>query len=790
MRTSKAFAVLGLFLLPAAAFAQGMLLPTTPNARPLAIKSQRVTATVTDGTAVTRVEQTFVNDGPSQLEAHYVFPLPKGAALSAFYLWVNGKKTKGEILEKEKAQGIYEGIVRRLQDPGLLEYIDTDVFRVRVFPVPARGEQKIELAFSQVLEFSNGLYRYHYPLGATAKGQPADWRVVGGSARNDFTFTATVTSKTGIRSVYSPTHTVYISRKGEGSAVVGMEQGNGADLTRDLDLYYGVSDKAVGLSMLTYRVADEPGYFIALIAPKTEIASNEVQAKRITFVIDTSGSMQGDRIKIARDALKYCVTRINPQDFFNVVRFSTDVEALFNGPQQATKANIEKAVGFVSTMEALGGTAIDESLVRGLKDNDGESKLPHIVMFITDGQPTVGDTDESVIAKHAKDARKSNTRLFTFGVGEDLNARLLDRLAADGNGTSEFVRDGREFETKVASFFDKVSHPVMTDLALNLGGMEAYDVYPRKLGDLFKGNQLVVMGRFRKSGDAKVTLSGYVNGAKKTFEYGATITQEKREEFIPRLWAIRKVGFLLEEIRLRGEKPELRDEVTMLGKKFGIVTPYTSYLVVEDAPLQQVANNTPPPPRPWEDRSPRDEERRKVFAPRGSTEGKGAKAESESDDSFDSIFGKSAPAKKASSGGGNLGGMRGGGGESAPMEPPATVMEKSDGKDAVAISRATRKMKETDKGPGADEAVRVASGRSFVYRNGGWIDSEAVATPGKQLKVKFLSNAYFELLKLRPDLKAAFSLGDRVVVMVAKGKSIVLGDTGEEDPAKLAAFLK
>jgi Ca-activated chloride channel family protein len=179
--------LLAALLVPVLASAQGMLLPTSPNDRPLAIKSQRVSVEVQDGTSLTRVEQVFQNDGPRQLEAHYIFPLPKGAALSEFYLWINGKKTKAELLEKEKAATIYEGIVRRLVDPGLLEYIDSDVFRVRVFPVPARGEQKVELAFSQVLNYSSGLYHYHYPLGATAKAQPNDARLVGGTAKNSRT---------------------------------------------------------------------------------------------------------------------------------------------------------------------------------------------------------------------------------------------------------------------------------------------------------------------------------------------------------------------------------------------------------------------------------------------------------------------------------------------------------------------------------------------------------------------------------------------------------------------------
>ncbi len=766
MNAPQRLLLLAAFLVPLLASAQGMLLPTPPNSKPLAIKSQRVRVEIQDGTAVTRVEQTFQNDGPSQLEAYYIFPLPKGAALSEFYLWINGQKTKGEILEKEKATSIYEGIVRRLADPGLLEYVDSDVFRVRVFPVPARGEQKVELAFSQVLNYSSGLYHYHYPLGATAKGQPADWRLVGGRATNDFTFSARVSTKTPLRSIYSPTHQMDVSRKGETGAVVGLEQVGGADLSKDLDLYFSVSDKAVGLSLLTYKQADEPGYFVALIAPKTEVNANEVAAKRVTFVIDTSGSMQGERMKIARDALRYCVTRLNPQDTFNVVRFSTDVEPLFPGLKPASKENIQKAVSFVDQLEAIGGTAIDEALVRGLQDNDGKSPTPHLLMFITDGQPTIGETDEGAIAQHAKEGRKAKTRVFTFGVGEDLNARLLDRLSAEGNGTSDFVRDGKEFETKISGFYDKVSHPVLADLALELSSIDAYDLYPRKLPDLFKGTQLVVMGRYRKPGDAKVVLTGYVNGEKRTFEYGTTAPREAtRDDFIPRLWAIRKVGFLLEEIRLRGERQELRDEVTALGKKFGIVTPYTSYLVVEDTPM--VANRPPPPPvmRPWEDQ-PRPEPR--PMDPEKSEE---------ADDSFSDVFAPS-PARAGS------------GSAQAPAAAPAEPMTAAEGKSGVAVSRATKKMKEQERGPSASEPVRVAAGRTFIFRDGGWIDSESLTNPGKQLKVKFLSKGYFALIQARPELKAAFALGDRVVVQIAKGKSIIVGPEGEEDAAKVQAFLK
>jgi Ca-activated chloride channel family protein len=751
--------------------AQGMLLPTDTSLGPLGIKYQRVSAQIVDGAAVTKVEQVFVNASNRPLEAHYVFPLPKGAALQDFFLWINGKKTRGEVLEKQKAAEIYEGIVRRLQDPGLLEYIDTDAFRARVFPVPANGEQKIELSFSQVLDFTAGLYQYHFPLGASARGAP---RL---EVRQDFTFSATIRSKTPLRSIYSPTHRIGVSRKSDHEAIAGLELGPGTDISRDLDLFYTVSDQAVGLTILSTRPdTEQPGYFMALIAPKTDTRGDEVIPKRITFVMDTSGSMMGDRIRLARDTLKYCVQRLNPRDEFNVVRFSTDVEALFEKPQLASEANVKKALEFISGLEAIGGTAIDAALTRALKDGENRGERPHLVLFVTDGHPTVGETEETLIAQHAKAANKGS-RIFTFGVGDDLNARLLDRIAEEGQGTSDFVRDEKDFELKIGGFYDKVANPVLADVALDLGAFGAYDVYPRRLGDLFKGQQLVVMGRYRTPKESTVVLSGSVNGKKTVFEYrGEMVKEGKAFDFVPRLWAIRKVGYLLEEIRLHGEKAELKDEIVSLGKKYGIVTPYTSYLVVEDTPMP-VARDQPPPlpvPRPWVG-GPLEESRRDM-APRGSAGGFlrsmpaasfAAAPPSEGDEGFGSAF------------------ARGGGGVETKS------LEASGGREAIAASKAVQKMKHEEVAQKVNEPVRVASGRTFIYRSGGWIDAEAIAGTAKQLEVKYLSDAYFALLKARPDLKAALALSDRLVIVVAKGKSIVIDPAGGETKADaVKAFLE
>jgi Ca-activated chloride channel family protein len=693
-----------------------------------------------------------------QLEAHFIFPLPKGAALSEFYLWMNGQKVKGELLEKEKATTIYEGIVRRLADPGLLEYLDTDVFRVRVFPVPARGEQRIELAFTQVLEQRGGVFRYHYPLGATGKGQPQE---VQPRTRNDFTFTANLKTRAQLKSVYSPTHALGIHRKGEHEAVAGMEIPSGAELNRDLDLYFSTSDQAVGFSVLTFKEGSEPGYFLALVSPKAESAPGEVMAKRVTFVIDTSGSMRGQRMELAKQALSYCVTRLNAKDRFNVIRFGSDSESLFNGLVPASKENVDKASAFVSRMEAVGGTAIDEALRLALKDNTEPAAVdPHLVMFITDGQPTVGDTDENVISAHARDGRQKGTRLFTFGVGEDLNARLLDRLASEGQGSSEFLRDGREFEQKVSEFYDRVSSPVMTDLQLELSSLGAYDVYPKKMPDLFHGGQLVVMGRYRAAAEGKAVLKGTYQGQPKALEYAVKLPEgSTQEEFIPRLWAMRKVGFLLEEIRLRGEKPETRDEVITLAKKFGIVTPYTSYLVAEDLPVGDVR------PRPF----PAD---RPGLGMSGQGAGGGGHNRGGAFESFAAPPAGAAPKAAAP----------------APMMR-AEALHDSVGSGAVAMSRETKRMKEAER-PADGGGVRTAGGRTFLLQGGTWTQTK-VSVDGKRLKVRFMGAAWSELLRRFPQLKGALALGDRVVLEVAPGKVVeVLPNVGEEKAEAVTAFLR
>ncbi len=776
-----AFAVAVALLAAPAAHAQGLLVPREPGIAALPTKLQVVEVTVQNGAAVTKVDQRFTNPTGRALEATYVFPVPKGAAVEEFSLWINGQKTKGEMLEKEKAAAIYTDIVRRMKDPGLLEYLGNDLFRARVFPVPPSGEQRIEIKYSQVLPYDGGVYHLKYPLGASKH----DARPL---TKERFVFTARIRSDVPLKTVYSPTHSVSVARKGDREAIVGFEPGRAGEPARDLDLYYTVSPKDVGLSLMTWREsATEPGYFLAMVAPKQEWQASETLHKRVTFVVDTSGSMTGDKLPRAKKALEYCISRLQESDRFNVIRFSTDVEPLFESTLPASKANLEKALSFVRGLQPLGGTNIDEALRRGLSDGAGAWEGPHLVIFITDGEPTVGETDEGGIVRSAKAANAGGSRIFTFGVGHEINARLLDTLAAEGRGIPEYAHDGADFERKISAFYDKLAHPVLADVALSLPGVDAFDIYPKRLPDLFRGGQFVVLGRYRTPKATAITLAGSVGGASRSYAEDARFPESSAQgPFIPRLWAVRKVGFLLEEIRRNGERPELRDEVVALGKKFGIVTPYTSYLVLED-------HAQPPRPDSFEDPVSRRRGPGMPSAPPPPV----AAAPAESAEAAGSWLGDAddeAPMAGASGFGTGGGGYkRDGGGRAepkaaSPAKPaPAPRLDTATGKGGVAISKKLKSMKEEEKAD--DDRSRVASGRTFVQSGGRWRDT-TVSASAKVLVVRYLSDAHLALAK-RADLREAIALGERVVIGLPGGKAIeVAPDRGVSTVAELEAFMR
>ncbi|HET6441431.1 MAG TPA: VIT domain-containing protein [Phycisphaerae bacterium] len=759
----------------------GLLVPKDKSLPPLAVKYLRVDVRVENQAAVTHVVQEFQNSTNSNLECTYIFPLPKGAAVSDFAMYVNGKRTKGELVEKEKARQVYEEIVRRMRDPALLEYMDGSLLRMRIFPVPAKGTQKVEVEYAEVVPMDGGLAEYVFPLRMGDKAS---------QTLEDFTVAVRVKSETPLKSVYSPTHEVGVSRPNDYEAVAGVET-KAAVLDRDFQLFWTVDKKDFGLSLMTYRPdPKQAGLFLILVCPKGEVNADERVPRDVAFVLDTSGSMKGGKIEQAKKALKFCIGELGKDDRFAIVQFSTAAQAFETGWTRADDGAKKKACAWIDGFEAAGGTNAGEALERvfalPIKKN-----RPATIFFVTDGRPTVNVTDPEALSKLVKENNKGNLRIFTFGVGDDVNTHLLDRMSDETGGLPEYVRGGEAIDGKVTRLFAKMSHPVLTDLAIEIPGVKVTEMYPKQLPDLFRGSQAVLVGSYEGAGDSVIRLRGRVGDKKEEFVYEGTFPEKCTDRsFIGPIWAHRKIGYLLDQIRLHGEDKELKDEVIRLSVAYGIETPYTSYLVLENSdqykqyglavggarPVAGVppvvgapATSPRPAPEPAADSARREKAADRVereFSRVGRPSSGGAAKPTET---------------PAVAGGGGGGPPYASGGSVAGFRAGQEDLKTADtGAKAVDIAQNIQRLRQAENF-GRDmrgvQNVQQRGNRQVANYRGVWVDDQFQGTE-KVTKVRWGSSAYFRLARERTDLREIFSLGQRAVIVTARNQAVLV-DTDE-----------
>ncbi|MCB9832998.1 MAG: VWA domain-containing protein [Planctomycetes bacterium] len=717
-----------------------------PALRPITIARHQVEVTIEGGAARTKVVQVFHNDNRAQLEGRYVFPIPEAASITEFTMVMNGKVVKGEVLEKDKARAIYEDIVRRLRDPALLEYMGRDLFQARVFPIPAGGDVEISLSYVEELAADGGVFEYRYPL----KTQAFSTMPVA-----DLVISAVVRSPRELKSVFSSSHKVAVNRRSDQEVSVSFE-GKRELADRDFHLLFTEAGKGIGLHVLSEKNAREGGFFMLKLSPPLEYEPADILPRDIVFVLDTSGSMQeDDKIAQARDALIHGLRTLREGDRFNIVTFATDSRGYAKGLVEATKVEVAQAVAWVKEIEAAGGTNIDEALGKAAASFGDGTRL-RMIVFLTDGRPTIGVTDEKTILAHAAERLPAGARLFVFGVGFDVNARLLDTLAEKGRGARDYVTPGQNLELALSTFFDKVAHPVLSDLKITAEGIELFESYPKLLPDLFKGGEITVFGRYRGEGHHALRLAGKVGDRDREYVFEGSFVGEKAgRDFIPVLWAKRKVGYLFDEIRLKGEDRELVAEIVRLGKTFGIATPYTSFLVTEDESMPEATSRRR--------RSGDDPVDRHGPPPPASPQGRG-----------DTAPGGWAPV------GGGAGGEQGSDGfgerDAERKRGVHHVGRETNGRSGVISSLEAKKLK--DSGELSDEdrkgsrVARRLKGRSFRQGDQGWIELDAAGKEidgAKAESIEAFSPRYFELVAAHEELAAILAeLPDCVLLIDGK----------------------
>lgn len=584
---------------PLSVRADGMIVPTDPNLRvrgEWAVRFHHVDIQVHDQVAEVVIEQAFVNLSRRPLEVEYLFPVPPGAGISELTLIADGKEMPGKLLQADDARRIYEDIVRSKKDPALLEYVGYGLYKTSVFPLPPGGERHVVIRYTAVCNKDGDLVRVHYPLN-TEK--------FSAKAIDDVLVTVNIRAAAAIGPVYSPTHDLVVKRL-DPSHVTAEYHVKDAIPATDFELYYqDGADQRVEATILSHRPSrDKPGYFMALVTPRFGKVAFKVIPKDVVLVMDTSSSMRGEKMDQARKTVAWVVDNLNDGDRFNVVAFGGHVETFFSDSLVSVDAGHRRtAVELAERLQPAGGTNIDAALATALSLLDGrQSGRPAYVLFITDGKPTIGQRDE---AKIIQAVRATNTegnikigvglanepiraRLFTLGVGYDVNVRLLDLLADQNRGLSSYVKENESLEPKVAALYTKLDHPVMTDVCIELPGAQVTGLLPRDRLDLFADQQLVIVGRYDNDGEHSLRITGEMAGERHVFEYPVRLTrrsEDSRYAFLERLWAIRQVGRLMDQVALYGESEELTEEIIRLSRQYGIMTPYTSFLAEEDTNL-------------------------------------------------------------------------------------------------------------------------------------------------------------------------------------------------------------
>lgn len=577
------------------ALADGMIVPTRDDLRvrgTWAVGYHHVRMMVRDQVASVSIEQEFYNTSNSPIEVQYMFPVPPGAAIDSMTMIVDGKEFSGKLLPADEARKIYEDIVRRKKDPALLEYVGFGLYRTSAFPLEPNKPVKVIVHYNHVCKKDHDLVEVFYPLN-TEKFSAKEI--------DEVSVTVDIKSPTDITAVYSPSHDLKTERKDSRHVIATYNVKNAIPNT-DFVVFYKAKNEEVGATLLSYQPdSDKDGYFLLLASPNPKNIRQAIQPKDIVLVIDHSGSMSSNnKITQAKDALSFVLRNLNAEDRFDVVMFNSSVESFFDELTACDTECIDRALDMVDRIEARGSTNIHKALERAFQTlTASPQERPKYLIFLTDGLPTVGVTDEGKIIASATKDNTNDARLFALGVGYDVNVRLLDKLVAANHGLSDYVKPGEPLEAKVSSMYAKIKNPVMTDIKISLDGLKIKLTYPELIPDLFDGSQLLLVGRYDASDvqdlptgssvrKTALIITGTYQGQKQTFEYPVSITPGRKVSvysFVERLWAVRRVGYLLDQIQLHGKSDEVIDEIVQLSRDYGIITPYTSFLADERTDL-------------------------------------------------------------------------------------------------------------------------------------------------------------------------------------------------------------
>ena len=727
---SLLISVVSLLALPSLVEAQGTLIPRPCVMRPCPMdapcfpcpqqnasifkQSSHVKADLVDRVLRYEVTETFVNRGGRVGEADYIFPLPKGAAFQDLKLSIDGQLISGETMNASQARAIYEDIVRRQRDPALVEWMGYGMLRARIFPIAPGEEKKVVVRFQMVAEREGDALRVDYFQG---KQSQQNWLAFAGNREDDdrprASFTLTYPTDQTYGRPYSPTHSLSTNTRGGRREV--RAEGSASEVTLLIPIR---KSNEPSISVLTYAPRNEDGFALITLSPPS--VATRITPRDVTLVLDVSGSMSGVKIRQARDAGKQVLATLTPSDRFKLIDFSTDVRTFRDEFVRATRENVADGSRYLESLDASGSTNISGALDAALEGDIPSGRLG-LVLFVTDGEPTVGERNPEAIAARVN-RRRGDRRIFSFGVGADLNAALVERLAVEGKGTAQFVRPDESVERAVSIVASRLTNPVITNVRVSADGVRLVKRHPSEATDIFAGQDYVLLARYDGSGSARLRFEGQTVNGPVSWTSRVEFPETSRENpYIARLWATQRIGYLSAEKRKGGASREIDDEIRQLGEKYAIPTEFTSYLVVEPG-MRRALQGRP------------------VLS-----------------DVVVTGVATSAAAPP-------------------PQAAPKAMAEFEAARDASKQRAAVNLNAADEIDQLKKENTRRVGARVFALRGDTWTDLRRTEST-RVVKVKSFSEAYFKIIDAIPELREVFALGDRVVV-TGRDVAIEIGPTG------------
>ncbi|HEY2952687.1 MAG TPA: VIT domain-containing protein [Verrucomicrobiae bacterium] len=578
-RCLLAVAALVTWLIPTSSRAAGLLVADGGFGGVLEVKDHEVHVTINNGIAVTRVTQVFHNTENRAVEALYTFPVPRGASVANFSMWINGKEMVGEVLEKKRAREIYDSYKQTRRDPGLLEQVDYKTFEMRIFPIGPGADQKVEMTYYQELDFDQDWATYVYPLATTTRKVP-DSR-----AKGKFAFALDMKSAVPIAALESPSHgdAFVVAKHGDSFYQASLEAPGGS-LAKDVVLACHLTRPRTGFDLVTSKRDGEDGYFCLTLTAGEDLAKLE-DGMDYVFLLDVSGSMANDgKLLVSKDSIGAFIHELGDKDRFEVMTFNVQPNMAFNALRPATAEAKQNAIAYLATQQARGGTVLHPALTTAYKYADADRPLN--VVLLSDG---LTEQQERRTLLELIQSRPRGARVFCIGVGNDVDRPLLEQLAQDAGGLSAFLSHGDNFARQAQAFRRKLTRPVGTDLQVDFAGVKVSDLEPKSLPNLYHGTPLRIYGRYQGGGEAEVKLRGSVNGTE--LKKSAKLEFPKQDAANPeldRMWAWHRIDGLLKQADRAGSRAAVIDDIVRLGEGYSIATEYTSFLVLEnDAEFQR-----------------------------------------------------------------------------------------------------------------------------------------------------------------------------------------------------------